>query len=86
MQTFERIYATQDPARGSRELYLLNMVFAIGCGVIVGEPVKSDSSGDAGADNKNRCEPEEYHASAIVHFFWPISLCFDLSPLASGMC
>ncbi|WKT45708.1 hypothetical protein QSH57_010582 [Fusarium oxysporum f. sp. vasinfectum] len=67
MQTFERIYATQDPARGSRELYLLNMVFAIGCGVIVGEPVKSDSSGDAGADNRNRCEPEEYHASAIVH-------------------
>jgi hypothetical protein len=67
MRTFERIYATQDPARGSRELYLLNMVFAIGCGVIVGEPVKSDSSGDAGADNKNRCEPEEYHASAIVH-------------------
>ncbi|KAF5672355.1 positive regulator of purine utilization [Fusarium circinatum] len=67
MQTFERIYATQDPVRGSRELYLLNMVFAIGCGVIVGEPVKSDSSGDAGADNKSRCEPEEYHASAIVH-------------------
>ncbi|KAG5787789.1 hypothetical protein H9Q69_013146 [Fusarium xylarioides] len=67
MQTFERIYATQDPARGSRELYLLNIVFAIGCGVIVGEPVKSDSSGDAGADNKSRCEPEEYHASAIVH-------------------
>lgn len=66
MQTFERIYATQDPARGSRELYLLNMVFAIGCGVIVGEPVKTESSG-GDVDNRSRCEPEEYHASAIVH-------------------
>ncbi|KAF4964871.1 hypothetical protein FSARC_7263 [Fusarium sarcochroum] len=66
MQTFERVYATQDPACGSRELYLLNMVFAIGCGVIVGEPVKTES-GDTGMDNRSRCEPEEYHASAIVH-------------------
>lgn len=67
MQTFERIYATQDPIQGSRELYLLNMVFAIGCGVIVGEPVKTESSGDQSVENRSRCEPEEYHASAIVH-------------------
>ncbi|KAJ3502377.1 hypothetical protein NM208_g16741 [Fusarium decemcellulare] len=67
MQTFERVYSTQDPARGSRELYLLNMVFAIGCGVIVGEPVRTESSGDSGIEVRNRCEPEEYHASAIVH-------------------
>ncbi|KAI5463331.1 fungal-specific transcription factor domain-containing protein [Mariannaea sp. PMI_226] len=66
MQTFERVYATQDPARGARELYLLNMVFAIGCGVIVGEPVKTESSGDSGI-GRNQCAPEEYHASAIVH-------------------
>ncbi|KAF5001746.1 hypothetical protein FGRMN_813 [Fusarium graminum] len=67
MQTFERVYSTQDPARGSRELYLLNMVFAIGCGVIVGEPVKTEPSGDQSVENRSRCEPEEYHASAIVH-------------------
>ncbi|RSL96546.1 hypothetical protein CEP52_011431 [Fusarium oligoseptatum] len=68
MQTFERVYATQDPGCGSRELYLLNMVFAIGCGVIVGEPVKTESSGGStGAEARSRCEPEEYHASAIVH-------------------
>ncbi|KAH7149973.1 fungal-specific transcription factor domain-containing protein [Dactylonectria estremocensis] len=71
MQTFERVYATQDPARGSRELYLLNMVFAIGCGVIVGEPVKTESSGDSSSVSidqaRNHSAPEEYHASAIVH-------------------
>ncbi|KAF4979936.1 hypothetical protein FZEAL_3947 [Fusarium zealandicum] len=67
MQTFERVYANQEPACSSRELYLLNMVFAIGCGVIVGEPVKTESSGDAGVEMRSRCEPEEYHASAIVH-------------------
>ncbi|KAF7550272.1 hypothetical protein G7Z17_g5813 [Cylindrodendrum hubeiense] len=71
MQTFERVYATQDPARGSRELYLLNMVFAIGCGVIVGEPVKTESSGDSSTMSidqaRNHSAPEEYHASAIVH-------------------
>ncbi|KAH8735882.1 fungal-specific transcription factor domain-containing protein [Ilyonectria robusta] len=71
MQTFERVYATQDPARGSRELYLLNMVFAIGCGVIVGEPVKTESSGDSSSMSidqvRNHSAPEEYHASAIVH-------------------
>ncbi|KAK7418398.1 hypothetical protein QQX98_004018 [Neonectria punicea] len=71
MQTFEKVYATQDPAaRGSRELYLLNMVFAIGCGVIVGEPVKTESSGDSHISidqARNHSAPEEYHASAIVH-------------------
>ncbi|KAF9881825.1 fungal specific transcription factor domain containing protein [Colletotrichum karsti] len=72
MQMFEQAYANQSGSRGPRELYMLNMVFAIGCGVIVGEPVKSDGSG-AGPRNPpdankfGQAQPEEYHASAIVH-------------------
>ncbi|KAF6843925.1 fungal specific transcription factor domain containing protein [Colletotrichum musicola] len=72
MHMFDQAYANQSGQRGPRELYMLNMVFAIGCGVIVGEPVKSDGSG-AGPRNPpdanrfGQAQPEEYHASAIVH-------------------
>jgi hypothetical protein len=67
MKLFERAYVDPDKGRGGRELYMLNMVFAIGCGVIVGEPVKPEA---ATSDNKmavDQSQPEEYHASAIVH-------------------
>lgn len=73
MQMFEKAYATEDAVRSGRELYMLNMVFAIGCGVIVGEPVKSEGSGTGGPRNPvdgnkfGQAQPEEYHASAIVH-------------------
>lgn len=71
MRTFERAYATDGPDLSARELYMLNMVFAIGCGVIVGEPVKAEASGGGGLSfqrsSRNQCQPEEYHASAIVH-------------------
>ncbi|KAI9691959.1 MAG: Fungal specific transcription factor [Bogoriella megaspora] len=71
------------PARTPRELYMLNMVFAIGAAVILPHS-KSDSSPVPEA-SKNRASPktprlakkpklpdqqaapEEYHASAIVH-------------------
>ncbi|GJC94110.1 fungal specific transcription factor [Colletotrichum higginsianum] len=72
MQMFDQAYTSPGGPRGSRELYMLNMVFAIGCGVIVGEPVKSEGSG-AGPRNHadlnkfGQSQPEEYHASAIVH-------------------
>ncbi|KAK2731187.1 fungal specific transcription factor [Colletotrichum kahawae] len=72
MQMFDQAYASPGGPKGPRELYMLNMVFAIGCGVIVGEPVKSDGSG-AGPRNPpdankfGQAQPEEYHASAIVH-------------------
>ncbi|KKA29636.1 hypothetical protein TD95_000675 [Thielaviopsis punctulata] len=74
MNTFEKAYAPT-PVRGPRELYLLNMVFAIGGGVIVGEPVRSQTRApaqtvqNAGADKdaNEQAQPEEYHASAIVH-------------------
>ncbi|KAM0458177.1 hypothetical protein ACHAPV_001553 [Trichoderma viride] len=70
MRTFERAYATDGPDLSARELYMLNMVFAIGCGVIVGEPIKAEASSGGGLSfqrNRNQCQPEEYHASAIVH-------------------
>jgi hypothetical protein len=71
MQMFEQAYSNPSQARGAREQYMLNMVFAIGCGVIVGEPVKGEPSGSSkmSVDQKDggQCQPEEYHASAIVH-------------------
>lgn len=73
LQMFDQAYATQHGPQGSRELYMLNMVFAIGCGVIVGEPVKSEGTGSGGPRNPidtnkfGQAQPEEYHASAIVH-------------------
>ncbi|KOS17793.1 Positive regulator of purine utilization [Escovopsis weberi] len=84
MRVFEQAYAAgrhgpQDLS--AREQYMLNMVFAIGCGVIVGEPVRDkpdamrgrheDGGGANGDDEaggtRGPCRPEEYHASAIVH-------------------
>lgn len=69
MAMFERAYADEVRGRGPRELYVLNMVFAIGAGIIVG-----DSKGDpplnelvGAASGSTQCQPEEYHASAIVH-------------------
>ncbi|KAK4197231.1 fungal-specific transcription factor domain-containing protein [Triangularia verruculosa] len=59
MQMFEQAYAEEGRVRGPRELYCLNMVFAIGAGIILAE-----SKGDRGT---KQCQPEEYHASAIVH-------------------
>lgn len=78
MRVFEHAY--QNPAKdlAARELYLLNMVFAIGCGVIVGEPVKTEASDDAEMamhQDKKQRRPEEYHASAIVH----LESCLSLS-------
>ncbi|KAK0735746.1 fungal-specific transcription factor domain-containing protein [Apiosordaria backusii] len=59
MQMFEQAYAEEGRVRGPRELYCLNMVFAIGAGIILAE-----SKGDQAS---KQCQPEEYHASAIVH-------------------
>ncbi|KAK3307033.1 fungal-specific transcription factor domain-containing protein [Chaetomium strumarium] len=68
MEMFERAYADEGRARGPRELYVLNMVFAIGAGIIVGdskgEPTPADATDPPGS---RQCQPEEYHASAILH-------------------
>ncbi|KAF2196801.1 hypothetical protein GQ43DRAFT_238483 [Delitschia confertaspora ATCC 74209] len=85
MEMFDRVYASGERHRTSRESYMLNIVFAIGAGIIMGS---SDSSEDSPRSeqcstsssseqsprmNKRRRlagqqhQPEEYHASAIVH-------------------
>lgn len=69
LDMFERAYADHGRVRGPRELYVLNMVFAIGAGIILGdskgEPPAIESA-DASPGSR-QCQPEEYHASAIVH-------------------
>jgi hypothetical protein len=84
MQLFERVYASGERHRTSRESYMLNIVFAIGAGIILGSSDTEDSpTSDPGrSPNKSRSsppsskkrrltghqhQPEEYHASAIVH-------------------
>lgn len=84
MDMFERVYASGERHRTSRESYMLNIVFAIGAGIILGSSDTEDSpTSDTGRSptksrssppsNKKRRlaghqhQPEEYHASAIVH-------------------
>jgi hypothetical protein len=84
MEMFERVYASGERHRTSRESYMLNIVFAIGAGIILGSSDTEDSpTSDPGrSPTKSRSsppshkkrrlagqqhQPEEYHASAIVH-------------------
>lgn len=82
MSLLERVYAKTAKDRTARELYMLNMVFAVGSGIIMDSSATSNASGsrshavDDGDDTPNKkrlklathqCQPEEYHASAIVH-------------------
>ena len=78
---FERVYATDAKKRTSRELYILNMVFAIGSGIIMDssnveqtvsamEPASDISEPPTKKRQKvasQQRQPEEYHSSAIVH-------------------
>lgn len=72
MEVFDRVYSTKEADRLPRELYLLNIVFAIGSGVIIDDGAKAEGPGAAqtasgGNARSVQAEPEEYHASAIVH-------------------
>jgi hypothetical protein len=84
MAMFDRVYANGERHRTSRESYMLNIVFAIGAGIILGSsdaedsptsdhgrsPTKSRSSPPSSKKRRlagHQCQPEEYHASAIVH-------------------
>jgi hypothetical protein len=81
MELFERAYSVEHRSRTSRELYMLNIVFAIGAGIIFGssdpEPASASQSEfqrDSNTYHSKRAklssqqqQPEEYHASAIVH-------------------
>ena len=83
MDMFERVYASGERNRTSRESYMLNIVFAIGAGIILGSsdvddapptenasPTKARSSPPTSKKRRiagHQHQPEEYHASAIVH-------------------
>ncbi|THW31660.1 hypothetical protein D6D22_10033 [Aureobasidium pullulans] len=78
MALFDKVYATEEKKRTPRELYMLNIVFATGAGVIL-EASDKNNEAEAAADGKGgqsrkrqklsheQSRPEEYHASAIVH-------------------
>ncbi|KAI8935537.1 hypothetical protein NX059_008107 [Plenodomus lindquistii] len=84
MELFERVYTSGERHRTSRESYMLNIVFAIGAGIILGSSDSEDSPNSDHSRSSNRSrsspptnkkrrlagvqhQPEEYHASAIVH-------------------
>ena len=77
----ERVYATDAKKRTHRELYLVNMVFAIGSGIFMTAPQSEapQAAADSGRDqseapNRKRqrltsseSQPEEFHSAAISH-------------------
>lgn len=63
MQMLELAFAEEGRIRGPRELYMLNMVFAIGKGIFQ----TASSKNSEGPRMPREAQPEEYHASAIVH-------------------
>ncbi|EZF30837.1 hypothetical protein H109_00643 [Trichophyton interdigitale MR816] len=85
MEVFNRVYATEEKQRSARDLYFLNIVCAIGAGVIFdakgdGEPTSQEMKNDDSRQSptpspahkrrrlsKQQHQPEEYHASAVVH-------------------
>lgn len=78
MSMFEKAYASEDGRRTPPDLYMLNIVYAIGAGIIFGDsatgrassPIKQESDSPSAKRQKlsaQQCQPEEYHASAIVH-------------------
>ena len=84
MSMFEKAYASEDGRRTPRELYMLNIVYAIGAGIIFGDsdtnrtlatvrptsPIKREPTSPSTKRQKlsaQQCQPEEYHASAVVH-------------------
>lgn len=77
MKMFELAYKEGDErVRTPRELYMLNIVFAIGAGIFLGDEGKDAKDGEgkkmrSGAGRQ--CQPEEYHASAIVHLEYCLS-------------
>ncbi|KAG9236813.1 fungal-specific transcription factor domain-containing protein [Amylocarpus encephaloides] len=91
MKMFELAYADGDArVRTPRELYMLNMVWAIGAGIFLGDSTDREAKEREKEKEKEKekenekekekekeerqnlglgkqCQPEEYHASAIVH-------------------
>lgn len=82
MELLDRTYSVEEKDRSPRSLYTLNIVFAIGAGIIFEDKTSSDDE-DNTQSNSSRStfsstakrprlssrqyQPEEYHASAIIH-------------------
>jgi hypothetical protein len=69
MSIFEHVYETAGHDRTAREMYFLNIVFAIGAGTIV-DNINDVTGGNPSGKVKvssQQGQPEEYHAAAIVH-------------------
>lgn len=80
MELFDRIYSTEAKSRSFRDLYIVNIVFAIGAGIIYDgrglpqdEEHRMNRDGSPSAPPKrqklssHQYQPEEYHASAVAH-------------------
>lgn len=83
MTLFERAYTSKDRPNSARELYMLNIVFAIGAGIILetscrGQPLSPTPSetshrkglvacGSKKGKSSQQKQPEEYHASAMMY-------------------
>ncbi|PCG99332.1 Transcription factor [Penicillium occitanis (nom. inval.)] len=78
LELVSRVYETEESARLSRDLYLLNIVFAIGAGIIFeGRRKSSDDEDEESSPSHSskkqklsgvQFQPEEYHAAAVVHW------------------
>jgi hypothetical protein len=93
MKIFNEVYSDKDRPRTPRESYMLNIVFAIGAGIFLNDsgPDKEPDSDKAfkktsqkspvtkrGKSGSKQAQPEEYHASAIVH----LEACLSAPPTA----
>lgn len=79
MELLDCTYSLEEKKRSPRALYVLNIVFAIGAGIIFDDkPQSSDGENQSSRDrslsgakrprlSSHQYQPEEYHASAIVH-------------------
>lgn len=79
MELLDRTYAVDEKSRSPRSLYTLNIVFAIGAGIIFEDKSVPEEHGQGGGRPRasstpkrqklsdHQCQPEEYHASAVVH-------------------
>ncbi|KAJ5970307.1 uncharacterized protein N7479_000225, partial [Penicillium vulpinum] len=79
MELLDKTYLLEEKKRSPRALYILNIVFAIGAGIIFEDkPQSSDDENRSSRDqsssgtkrvrlSSHQYQPEEYHASAIIH-------------------
>lgn len=79
MELLDRTYSLEEKNRSPRALYVLNIVCAIGAGIIFDDKPRSSDDESRGSRDRSssgakrprlsshQYQPEEYHASAIVH-------------------